>query len=209
MRVIIATCSVIYTGRGDTRLEPRRRAVIVKDDGAVSVHSGFGNKPLNYMGCPNEITWSTDESGCAVLAVDTRKESLLITLHEVHDEFEHALDDEEPGLIRDGTEDHLQEWLSLRPELFGDGYDLVSREYRTSAGAVDILLRHDDGHYLAVEVKRIAMLGAVDQVLRYVSALREEYEDVRGLIVALDVRPKTQVLADKKDVATLTVARPQ
>lgn len=204
--MIVATCSVIYSGRGDTRLEARRRAVIIKDDGAVSVHSGMSNKPLNYMNAPNTITWTDNPDGTTVIAVDSRKESLLITLHEVHEEFTSELSDDEPGLVRDGTEAQLQEWLSTRPELFGEGYELVSREYRTTAGAVDLLFRHLDGHYLAVEVKRVAMLGAVDQILRYVGALREEFtHEVRGLIAALDLRPPMLVLAEKKGVGTLKV----
>lgn len=214
MKVIIATCSAVYTGRGDTRLEPRKRAIVIKDDGAVSIHSGFANKPLNYMNAPNQITWEDDGLGNEVMIVDTRKESLQITIHEVHAQFEHELDPDEPGLIRDGTENHLSEYLSRHPELFGAGYTLVQREFRTSAGAVDILFQHADGHHLVVEVKRIAMLGAVDQVIRYTNALADadpadEFDDVRGMIVALDVRPACRALAEKRGIAWMEVERPE
>lgn len=205
MFITIAECSVVYTGRGDTTLGPARRAVIVKDDGAVSIHSDKGNKPLNYMGAPNVLTKTVNSDGNPVWSFDTRKESLQVTFLEVFETVDFPLGDKEPGLVRDGTEDQLQAWLAERPEQFGEGYSLVQREYQTGAGPVDLLFRHEDGHMLAVEVKRVAMLGAVDQILRYLAELQEEYSVVRGAIAALDIRPKTMTQAVKKNVDTFVI----
>lgn len=205
MLTMIATCSAVYTGRGDTTLAPCRRAIIVKDDGSVSIHSGKGTKPLNYMGSPNVLTVMSDDDGNEVWSFDTRRESLQVTLFEVHDKADFPLDEDDPGLVRDGTEAHLQEWLADRPETFGEGYFLIQREYQTGAGPVDLLFGHPDGHVLAVEVKRVAMLPSVDQALRYVTALADEFDDVRGVVVARDVRPKTRVQADKKGISWLEV----
>lgn len=206
MRIVVANCSAVYTGRGDTKLKPGIRAILFKEDGAISIHNDAGNKPLNYMGKGNIFTESY-EDGVLVWQFDTRKENLTILMHHVLSDtgFEMDLDDE--GLIRDGTEVHLQEWLAANPEVLGEGLTLVGREYQTGDGPVDLLMRDDNGEHIAVEVKRVAMLGSVDQIGRYVNALMddENFGYVRGMIAALDVRPKTQQLADKRGVTCITV----
>jgi len=205
MRIVVANCSVIYSGRGDTQLVQATRAIIVKDDGAVSIHSDFGNKPLNYMGKGNAFTITSNGSE-TVWHFDTRKESLQITLHKVLSDSNHMLETEEPGLTRDGTEDHLQAWLAEHPQVLGLGYTLVDREYATGAGPVDLLVLDEEGKPVAVEVKRVAMLGAVDQVRRYVEALNvNSFGPVRGLIAALDIRPNTKTLADKRGIQCVTL----
>ena len=48
MRLIVARCSVDYTGRLTARLPEALRLVIVKADGSVLVHADAGGyKPLN------------------------------------------------------------------------------------------------------------------------------------------------------------------
>lgn len=206
MQVIIAHCSVTYAGRGDTLLGAATRAIIIKSDGSVSVHNDLSNKPLNYMGAGNIHTVTVNEAGEEVWSFDLRKENLTVTLHEVVSRVGEVPLDTEEKLTRDGTEAHLQAWLAENPEQLGAGFELVQREFRTTAGAVDILAVDPEGRYVAVEVKRVAMLPAVDQTRRYVEALRPELgEDTYGLLVALDVRPKTRELADKRGLSWLEV----
>ncbi len=208
MRVIIANLSVIYTGRGDTYLPPAVRALILKEDGAVSIHDDAGNKPLNYMnGGKYELTERELEDGTVHWSFDTRQESIQVSLHRIISDSDHELDVEAPRLERDGTESQLQEWLAANPEAIGDGYTFVAREYATGAGPVDILVADSTGRPIVVEVKRTAMLGACDQINRYVAAIREQpgYEDAVGVIAALDIRPKTQALADKRGIQTVTL----
>lgn len=201
MRIVIADCSVVYTGRGDTRMNPAVRAIIIKDDGAVSIHNDASNKPLNYMGKGNVFTeeYGEDEP---IWMFDTRKENLTITMHQIISDTSFELAEEDEGLIRDGTEDQLQAWLSENPTALGGNYELVQREFQTGAGPVDLLVKDESGAFIAVEVKRVAMLTAVDQVNRYVNAIREMagYENVRGMVAALDIRPKTELLAVKRSV---------
>ena len=50
MRVVIASCSVDYSGRLDAHLPRATRLIMVKADGSVLVHSDGGSyKPLNWM----------------------------------------------------------------------------------------------------------------------------------------------------------------
>jgi RecB family endonuclease NucS len=204
MRVVVALCSVVYTGRGDTVMEPAVRAIIIKDDGSVAVHNDQSNKPLNYMGKGN-IHTVEDVDGVPVWNFDTRKENLKINMLSIYSDSSVTLDENDPGLIRDGTEDHLQAWLAENPEALGEGFTLVAREYPTGAGPVDLLVKDADGMFVAVEVKRVAMIGALDQVRRYVEALAEDesFAKVRGIVAALDVRPNTLKLAEKRQIQTV------
>lgn len=178
----------------------------MKEDGAVSIHADAGNKPLNYMGAGNTFT-PTRRGRQHVWTFHNRKETLEVRIHRLISDSDFDLAALDPGLSRDGTEHHLQAWLADNPEALGDGYTFVAREYQTGAGPVDLLVTDADGNYVAVEVKRVAMLGAVDQVLRYVSALNasEELGVVRGMIAALDVRPNTAEHADRRGVPFVVI----
>ena len=50
MRLLVARCEVIYTGRLSAVLPESNRLVLVKSDGSVLVHADSGGyKPLNWM----------------------------------------------------------------------------------------------------------------------------------------------------------------
>lgn len=211
MRIVIADCSAVYTGRGDTKLAQGVRAIIIKEDGAVSIHNDAGNKPLNYMGKGNLFSEEIDDDGNLVWQFDTTKENLTLTLFGLVSDSSHALIVNDEGLVRDGTESQLQAWLAENPHALGGDYELIQREYPTGDGPVDILVQDQrDGSYVAVEVKRTAMLGTVGQTMRYVAGLRETPDfynrEVRGMIAALDIRPKTSKLAEKRGIECITIA---
>lgn len=213
MKLVIADCSAIYTGRGDTQLSRGVRSLIIKVDGSVSIHNDVGNKPLNYM--KGAVFSETSNSeGERVWDFDTRKESLSITIHRLIMTSEHELIEDDPGLERDGTENQLQEWLSNNPQVLGEGYSIVSREYPTGNGPVDLLALNKEGEPVSVEVKRVAMLGAVDQTRRYIDALKDydkdavsgiDFSKVSGMIAALDIRPKTVEYAIKHKIDMVTI----
>jgi RecB family endonuclease NucS len=206
VRIVVALCSVTYTGRGSTELPRAVRAILIKSDGAISIHADTGNKPLNYMGAGNVFT-PTRRGPQHVWTFSNRKETLEVRIHRLISDSDFDLDALDPGLSRDRTEHHLQAWLADHPEALGDGYTFVAREYQTGAGAVDLLVRDADGNYVAVEVKRTAMLGAVDQVHRYVTALNMSGDlgSVTGMVAALDVRPNTAEQADRRGIPYVTV----
>ena len=53
MRLVVATCSVEYSGRLDAHLPMAIRLLMIKADGSVLVHSDGGSyKPLNWMAAP-------------------------------------------------------------------------------------------------------------------------------------------------------------
>ena len=53
MRVVVARCAARYTGRLSAHLPLATRAIMVKADGSVLLHSDGGSyKPLNWMSPP-------------------------------------------------------------------------------------------------------------------------------------------------------------
>lgn len=214
MKLVVADCSAIYTGRGDTQLPRGVRSLLIKDDGSVSIHNDTGIKPLNYMKDAN-FSESTNALGEQVWNFDSRKENLSVTIHSMTMSCEVPLLVDDPGLQRDGTEDHLQGWLADNPTVFGPGFTLVRREYPTGNGPVDLLVLDPEGNPVAIEVKRVAMLGAVDQCRRYLDALRDpekhdgsegiDFSNVRGMIAAVDIRPRTLEWAAKHNITPVIV----
>jgi len=181
--------------------------IVLKADGSLAIHSDSGFKPLNYMRTGAGLVETVNDDGSIRWLAETSQERLVIDLSCVIADSSFELEAHDPGLIRDGTENHLQEWLADHPESLGQGWTLIEREARTSVGPVDLLCLSADGAMVAVEVKRTATSAAVDQVRRYVEAISEENPgvEVRGLVVAADVRPKACARAMKMGFTTVTL----
>lgn len=208
MRIIVAECAVIYSGRGNTKLDKAVRMIMIKDDGSVSVHSDMSNKPLNYMGGKVAFNVLKDTQRSKIWLFEARNESIEINITKILSDTNHTLASNEPGLVRDGTESQLQAWLAADPTIINPNFQLVEREFRTVSGPVDLLCEDmSDGSLVAVEVKRVGLLGVVYQTVRYVDALEEMFPEtkIRGMIAALDIRPKTQLLAVKKNLEMFIV----
>lgn len=209
MRIVYATCAVDYSGRLDAHLEPAKRALMIKADGAVLVHADGGSyKPLNWMSPPCTMTVDEPsdeerESGVSeVWRVDHVKtdDALLIQIYEIHDEMTLDLG-QEPGLFKDGVEDHLQKLLSEQTDILGKDVRLIRREYPTAIGPVDLLVKDGSGH-IAVEVKRRGEIDGVEQLTRYLTLLERDstLQPIRGIFAAQEIRPQARVLAEDRGI---------
>ncbi len=203
MRLVIATCSVDYSGRLSAHLPMAKRLLMVKADGSVSVHSdGRAYKPLNWMTEPCHLR---PEPGRWVVT-NPKGESLTITIEEVHLDVEHDLGDD-PGLQKDGVEAHLQELLAADPTVLREGLRLIKREYPTDIGPVDLLCRDSEGRAVAIEVKRRGEIDGVEQLSRYLERLDLDgrLRPVRGMFVAQQIKPQAQVLAASRGIDCVEV----
>lgn len=150
MRIVIARCSVTYSGRLDTRLAEATRLIMVKADGCVAIHAdGGAYKPLNWMNSPNSLVEFDDRWEIR----NPKNELMTIFLNEVFSDVSHELG-EDPGLTKDGVEAHLQELLAAVPDVMEEGLQLIRREHFTSIGPVDILCKDTNGMTVVIEVKR-------------------------------------------------------
>lgn len=63
-------------------------------------------------------------------SADKSNDVLEVTLQHIYSDETYDLG-EDPGLIKDGVEDHLQKYLAEQIERIGEGATLVRREYPT------------------------------------------------------------------------------
>jgi endonuclease len=209
MRLIVARCEVRYSGRLDALLPQSLRLIIVKGDGSVLVHADAGGyKPLNWMTPPTVI-----EEAPGMMVVRKRagaaEDRLEIAISEVLSDVNHEMGaaDDDAQLAKDGVEAHLQELLADRPEHCGEGFRLVRREWPTDIGPVDLMCRDRKDEWVAVEIKRVAGIEAVEQLGRYLERIRLDpaFASCRGVLAAQKIKPQARVLAEARGIACVEV----
>ena len=206
MRLIVARCEVTYTGRLTAFLPESTRLLMLKDDGSVLVHADAGGyKPLNWMTPPTVF-----EDGGDVLVVRKRagksEDRLEIRLVEVLSDVTHDMG-EAAALEKDGVERDLQLLLAADPTQIDPALRLVKREWPTDVGPVDLMCRDENDSWVAVEIKRIGTIDAVEQLTRYLDCIRVDpaRAECRGILVAQQIKPQAVALAEQRGIATVEV----
>jgi RecB family endonuclease NucS len=203
MRLVIANCSVVYQGRLGARLAPATRLIMCKADGSIAIHSDSkAYKPLNWMSPPCTII----EREGLIEATTPKGETLRIELHEVLSDTNLDLGDD-PGLEKDGVEAELQALLAARVEALREDMELITREYMTDIGPVDLLCRDGDGRTIVVEVKRVGEIAGVEQLLRYQERLDRDarFAPTVGYFVAERIKPQAKVFAQSRGITCLEI----
>jgi endonuclease len=202
MRLLVARCEIRYTGRLTATLPEAVRLLVFKADGSVLVHDDAGGyKPLNWM-TPPSVVEESDGSIVVRKRAGTSEDRLEIRLADVLSDVSHDMG-ESAALQKDGVERHLQEELAARPEALGQELRLVRREWPTDIGPVDLMCRDDNGGWVAVEIKRIATIDAVEQLSRYLE--RIGVPDCRGLLAAQTIKPQARTLAESRGIDCVEV----
>jgi RecB family endonuclease NucS len=209
VRLIVARCEVHYTGRLTAVLPESMRLVMLKSDGSVLVHADSGGyKPLNWMTPPTAI----EEEGEPLERIVVRKRAgrsedrLEIRVLELVSDVSHDLG-EAAALEKDGVERDLQEQLAAQPLALGEALRLVRREWPTDIGPVDLMCRDGDDEWVAVEVKRMATIEAVEQLGRYLERIRVDpaRSGCRGVLAAQRLRPQAVTLAEARGIRCVSV----
>jgi RecB family endonuclease NucS len=213
MRLIVARCSVDYTGRLTTHLPEAVRLIMIKNDGGVSIwHDGGSSvKPQNWMTPPTVVEFKTDDADTLTHMVVRKRagateDRLDIAISEVVSDVTHDMG-EAAALEKDGVEAHLQELLAEQPHWCGEGFRLVKREWATDIGPVDLMCRDEHDGWVAVEIKRVATIDAVEQLTRYLERLREDpaMADCQGVLAAQQIKPQARVLAESRGMRCVEV----
>jgi len=189
VRLIVARCEVRYSGRLQAVLPEALRLLMIKSDGSVMVHADTGGyKPQNWMTPPTVIEETAD-------AIVVRKRAGAT---------EDRLDIRIAEVISDVTHDMGE---AAAPENCGEGFRLVRREWPTDIGPVDLMCRDDDDGWVAVEIKRVATIDAVEQLTRYLERIRLDpaMGDCRGVLAAQAIKPQARVLAESRGIACVEV----
>jgi RecB family endonuclease NucS len=208
VRLIVARCEVRYSGRLTALLPEAVRLLMFKADGTAMVWSdegGYKVKPLNWMTPPTVVEEDGDRLVVRKRAGKT-EDQLEIRLVEVLSDVTHDMG-EAAALEKDGVERELQEELAARPDVLGKGLRLVRREWPTDIGPVDLMCRDEDSGWVAVEVKRVAGIEAVEQLSRYLERIRVDPERTgcRGILAAQRLRPQALTLAETRGIVCVEV----
>jgi RecB family endonuclease NucS len=216
VRLVIARCSVQYTGRLNAHLPLATRLLVHKGDGSLLVHSDGGSyKPLNWMSPPCTLTVETPEDDPDVEEQVVEQwrvthaksgDTLVVRIYEMIHDSSHELG-VDPGLIKDGVEADLQRLLAEQVEVIGEDLTLVRREFPTAIGPVDLLLRDPAGGTIAVEVKRRGDIDGVEQLTRYLELLGRDphLAPVTGVFAAQEIKPQAKVLATDRGIRCVTL----
>jgi RecB family endonuclease NucS len=209
MRLIVARCEVRYSGRLDALLPEALRLIMIKADGSVLVHADAGGyKPLNWMTPPTVIEESP-ETIVVRKRAGASEDRLEIVINEILSDVSHDMGspDEDAALTKDGVEKHLQELLAEQPHWCGEGFRLVRREWPTDIGPVDLMCRDADDEWVAVEIKRVAGIEAVEQLTRYLERIRLDpaVASCRGVLAAQVIKPQARVLAESRGIGCVEV----
>jgi RecB family endonuclease NucS len=225
VRLVIARCSVDYSGRLNAHLPLATRVLMHKGDGSLLIHSDGGSyKPLNWMSPPCRLeSVEPDEELAAAGVIEVWQvthqksgDALTVRIHEVLSDTAHDLG-VDPGLIKDGVESDLQRLLAEQVELISEGATLVRREYPTAIGPVDLMVRdvavttsaaaEPGAQYVAVEIKRRAGIDAVEQLTRYLELLNRDPQlrPVRGILAAQGIAPQARTLAEDRGIECLVL----
>jgi endonuclease len=225
VRLVIARCSVDYAGRLSAHLPLATRLLIVKADTSVLVHSDGGSyKPLNWMSPPCRLAETESEW----IVTGKSGETLTVHIEELISDTSYPLG-EDPGLVKDGVEAHLQELLAAQVNLLDKDWRLVRREFPTAIGPVDLMCRDTQGvtveveavpsgdglegaaasatsavrpRHWAVEIKRRATIDAVEQLTRYLELLNRDplLAPVGGVLAAQSLAPQARTLAEDRGI---------
>lgn len=211
MRIIVADYSAEYSGRLNASLPLAKRVLLIKADNSLLIFSELGSyKPLNWMAAPCTIKDITPEHAdddvttevpqkVIRASADKSNDVLEVTLQHIYSDETYDLG-EDPGLIKDGVEDHLQKYLAEQIERIGEGATLVRREYPTAIGPVDIMAIDGSGKHVAIEIKRNGGIDGVEQLTRYCELLNRDplLAPVRGIFAAQTITPQARVLAQDR-----------
>src|SRR2546423_14596358 len=171
MRLIVARCEVRYSGRLSAVLPEALRLLMVKSDGSVMVHADTGGfKPSNWMTAPTLVE---EEPGLMTVRKRGGEDKLEIQIAEVLSDVEHDMG-EAAALEEEGGEREVRELLADSPGSCGEGLRLLRREWPTDIGPVDLMCRDDEDCFVAVEIKRVGTIDAVEQLTRYLERIRCE-----------------------------------
>jgi endonuclease len=204
VRLLVARCEVRYTGRLNAVLPEAVRLLILKADGSVLVHDDVGGyKPLNWMTGPTVV----EELGDTLVVRKPKADDVLeIRLVEVLSDVAHDMG-ESAALQKDGVERDLQELLASAPSALGEELTLVKREWATEVGPVDLMCKDDDGGWVAVEIKRVGTIEAVEQLTRHLDFIRADTAKAgcRGVLAAQTIKPQAVTLAESRGIHCVEV----
>src|SRR5712692_9354873 len=184
--VLVASCSVEYSGRTGSHLGEGERLVIVKGDGCILIHRRRDYQPVNCQpsGC---IIQAQAINGTLVLKAVRRHplESLPLVVSEVQFLGTFLLQDDAEFILH-ASEEEMQRAIILQPDIIEPGFKILDFEKKIPPGFVDVYGVDGDGNTVVIEIKKDpAGFPAIKQLLEYLKYLQAPAgKKLRPMIVA-------------------------
>ena len=194
--IVAGNCTVKYTGRASSTLEPGERLLIVKQDGALLVHRPVGYEPVNWQPSGSVFHAEVKDGMLEIHGVRQKpRENVKVRFDKVFTVSALSLEDAGEFLLY-ASEDDMHRAILLRPELFEEGFKPISWEKKVEPGFVDIYGEDKDGKLVIIEVKRrTAGKEAALQLAKYIESIKAKINrELRGVLVAPNVGKDVQRL---------------
>ena len=171
--VMVATCSVSYSGRAGSQLGEGDRLIILKKDGCALVHRGRDYQPVNWQPSGCVIKASLNEDSLTVKAVrPSPLESLVVTAKQIQFLGTFHLDDKAEFQMH-ASEQDMQRAIILQPEIVEPGLKVVDFEKKVPPGFVDVYGIDSEGNTVVIEIKKDpAGFPALKQLSEYLKYLQ-------------------------------------
>lgn len=186
MVVIVAECSVTYSGRTGSDLGSGVRLVILKEDGCVLVHRWKDYQPVNWQpsGCVFQVR--IEEDHLIVKAVRPNPlETLTLTIRKVDFLGTFELKDDARFVLH-SSEEEMQKAILADPGLIEDGLQIVDFEKKVAPGFVDVYGVDSNGNTVVIEIKKdpagAPVIRQLTEYLKYIQAAQGK--KLRPIIVA-------------------------
>jgi len=200
--VLVANCSVNYSGRTGSQLGEGDRLIILKKDGCALVHRGKDYQPVNWQPSGCVIRASIDNESLVIRAVrPSPLESLTITVKEVQFLAALHLEDEAEFQLHASEED-MQKAILLEPDIVESGLKIVDFEKKVPPGFVDVYGVDPDGNTVVIEIKKDpAGHPAVKQLSEYLKYVHASPgRKLRPFLVAPSLAKGVQPVLAKKGI---------
>lgn len=184
--VVIGSCEVDYTGRGESKLTDGDRIVIIKSDGSIQIHRPEGYRPVNWQPDTSFIEARLTEEKLVLTAIrDKPREILNITFNKIYLLIKGKLIDK-GEFIMYLNESDIRDLIFFNPWLVEKGLRITGREKDVGAGAVDLIGVDSEGRPVLIEIKRAtATRESVLQLYRYVEGFTKLTGSTpRGVLIA-------------------------
>ncbi len=184
--IVAGKCSVHYTGRAKSTLEPGERILIIKEDGSLLVHRPVGYEPVNWQPSGSVFHVQAKADAVEVHAVRQKpRESVQVIFDEVFMVSALSLTDSGEFALY-ASEQDMHRAILLKPSLLEEGFKPISYEKKVEPGFVDVYGVDKNGKLVVVEVKRkTAGKEAVLQLAKYIDAIKGKADrELRGVLVA-------------------------
>ena len=186
MIVIIASCSVAYSGRTGSDLGEGERLVLMKEDGCVLIHRRKDYQPVNWQPAGCVFQSRIENERLLIKAVrPSPLESLTISVSRVALLATFGLRDEATFLLH-SSEEEMQKAIISDPELIERGLKIMDFEKKVVPGFVDVYAVDSNGNTVVIEIKKdpagSAAIKQLTEYLKYIQPPRGK--KLRPIIVA-------------------------